>query len=100
MRVARTQTLVQLSEDLLAALDQRAARRGVSRSQIIREAIEAHLAGDLDQEIARRIVAGYERIPQATSDEWGDPAAAAATMSGDAHRRLDAEERAAGHDPW
>jgi len=99
MRVARTQTLVQLSEDLLAALDQRASRRGVSRSQIIREAIEAHLAGDLDQAIATRIVAGYERIPQATPDEWGGPAAAAA-MSRDAFRRLDAEERAAGHDPW
>ncbi len=100
MVVPRTQTLVQLNEVLLAALDQRAAQRGVSRSQIVREAIEAHLAGDLDEEIARRIIAGYERIPQATADEWGDPERMSSATTRDAHRRLDAEEGAAGHDPW
>jgi predicted DNA-binding protein len=98
--VARTQTLVQLSDVLLAALDQRAARRGVSRSQIIREAIEAHLSDDLDDSVSRRIVAGYERIPQATPDEWGDPAKFTAATARDAHRRLDAEERSAGSEPW
>lgn len=98
--VARSETIVQLNEVLLAALDQRAAQRGVSRSQIVREAIEAHLGGDVDQEITRRIVAGYERVPQSTPDEWGDPHLLAAVTSRDAHRRLDAEERAAGHEPW
>ncbi|MFN2642016.1 MAG: ribbon-helix-helix protein, CopG family [Actinomycetota bacterium] len=39
--MARTATLVQLNQDLLAALDQRAAEEGVSRSQLIREAIKA-----------------------------------------------------------
>jgi len=98
--VARTQTLVQLNEILLAALDQRSVQRGVSRSQVVREAIEAYLAADIGQEVTRRIVSGYERIPQATSDEWGEPELLAAATSRDAHRRLDAEERAAGHDPW
>lgn len=100
MVVARTQTLVQLNETLLAALDQRAARRGVSRSQLIREAVEAHLAGDHDAEISRRIITGYERVPQATPDEWGDPTELADRAARDLHRRLEAEERAAGHDPW
>ena len=100
MAVARTQTLVQLNDSLLAALDQRAARRGVSRSQIIREAIEAQLADDLDAEISRRIIEGYERTPQGTSDVWGDPAASAAAAAHDLHQRLDAEERAAGHPSW
>lgn len=100
MVVARTQTLVQLNEALLAALDQRAAHRGVSRSQVIREAVEAHLAEDNDAEISRQIVAGYERVPQATPDEWGDPSELAAAAANDLHRRLDAEERAGGHGPW
>jgi Arc/MetJ-type ribon-helix-helix transcriptional regulator len=98
--MARTQTLVQLSDSLLAALDQRAAQRGVSRSQVIREALEAHLAADHDAEISRRIIEGYERIPQATPDEWGDPAAWATAAARDLHRQLDAEERAEGHAPW
>ncbi|HVF13532.1 MAG TPA: CopG family transcriptional regulator [Acidimicrobiales bacterium] len=98
--MSRTQTLVQLNELLLAALDQRAAQRGVSRSQIVREAIEAHLAGDFEDEIDRRIVAGYERIPQATVDDWGDPVKVSSATARDTHRRLDAEERAAGHEPW
>lgn len=100
MVVTRTQTLVQLNETLLAALDQRAARRGVSRSQVIREAVEAHLSADHDAEISRRIVEGYERTPQAAPDEWGDPAAFASAVTRDLHHRLDAEERIAGHDPW
>lgn len=100
MVVARSQTLVQLNDTLLAILDQRAARRGVSRSQVIREAVEAHLADDYDSEISRQIIAGYERTPQSTPDEWGDPAKFTAAAARDAHRRLDAEERGAGHEPW
>ena len=100
MVVARTQTLVQLNDTLLAALDQRAARRGVSRSQVIREAIEAHLGDDHDAEISRRIIDGYERLPQATSDEWGDLHEVAAASARHVHQRLDAEEQAAGHEPW
>lgn len=98
--MSRTQTLVQLSDALVAALDQRAARQGVSRSQLIREAVEAHLREDLDAEISRRIIAGYERIPQAAADDWGDVEAWTAGSARQVHRRLDAEERAGGHPQW
>ncbi len=60
-RMARAQTLVQLTDDLLAALDQRAVATGRSRSDLIREAIEVYLGED---EADRLIVEGYRRIPQ------------------------------------
>ena len=62
--MARTQTLVQLSDLLLAVLDERAARTGRSRSDLIREAIESYLGDDVEAEIDRQIVQGYERAPQ------------------------------------
>ncbi len=62
--MARTQTLVQLSDDLLAYLDARAAREGRSRSDLIREAVAGYIAGDRDAEIDRRIVEAYTRLPQ------------------------------------
>jgi predicted transcriptional regulator len=61
--VARTQTLVQLDDQLLANLDQRAAERGVSRSKLIRDAIESYLAADIDAAIDAAIEAGYHRRP-------------------------------------
>jgi metal-responsive CopG/Arc/MetJ family transcriptional regulator len=67
--VARQQTLVQLSDELVAALDERAARRGVSRSRLIRDAIQDYLARDADAEIDAAIVDGYTRIPQ-EDDPW------------------------------
>ncbi|MHB1244152.1 MAG: ribbon-helix-helix domain-containing protein, partial [Gaiellaceae bacterium] len=42
MIVARKQILVQLTDDLVAVLDRQARRRSVSRSQVIREAIEQY----------------------------------------------------------
>jgi len=66
--VARTQTLVQLTEDLLRRLDERAAREGHSRSALIRNAIEAYLHDEERQRITREIIEGYERIPP-TEDE-------------------------------
>jgi metal-responsive CopG/Arc/MetJ family transcriptional regulator len=74
MRMARQQTLVQLSDDLVAALDERAARRGVSRSRLIREAIQQYIARDADAEIDAAIIAGYTRIPQ-DEDPWAYAAA-------------------------
>lgn len=62
--MARTQTLVQLSDELLARLDTRAAREGSSRSDLIREAIAGYLAGDREAEIDRQIVEAYTRRPQ------------------------------------
>ena len=75
MAVARRQTLVQLSDELVAALDERAARRGVSRSQLIRAAIEQYIATDEEAEIDRAIVEGYTRIPPGELDEWLEAAA-------------------------
>lgn len=64
MVMARTQTLVQLTDELVALLDERAARQRRSRSDLIREAIESFLSEDADAAISRQIVAGYERVPQ------------------------------------
>jgi len=59
----RIQTLVQLTEELLRRLDERAAREGRSRSSLIREAIEAYMYDEEQAEITRQIIEGYERIP-------------------------------------
>ena len=71
LRMARKQTLVQLTEDLLAALDQQAVATGRSRSDLIREAIERYLADVAADQIDRRIVEGYRRTPQA-GDAWAE----------------------------
>jgi metal-responsive CopG/Arc/MetJ family transcriptional regulator len=73
MGVSRTQTLVQLNDELLRRLDERAAREGRSRSALIRDAIEAHLVDEERDEISRQIIAGYERIPE-TEEEmaWAE----------------------------
>jgi metal-responsive CopG/Arc/MetJ family transcriptional regulator len=72
--MARRQTLVQLSDELLALLDERAVRTGQSRSELIRVAVERDLAADRDAAIDAAIVSGYERVPQ-ESDAWADVAA-------------------------
>jgi metal-responsive CopG/Arc/MetJ family transcriptional regulator len=68
MMMARAQTLVQLSDELLAQLDARAVREGRNRSDLIREALSDYLAADRQAEIDRLIVEGYTRQPQ-TIDE-------------------------------
>lgn len=92
--------MVQLSDDLLAALDAESARRGVSRSAVIREAVTAYLADAREEAIVRQIVEGYRRIPPATPDEWGDLEAEAEVADEEVLARLNAEEREAGHEPW
>ncbi len=69
--MGRRQTLVQLTDQLLAALDQQAAATGRSRSDLIREAIERYLAELGAGEVDRRITEGYRRRPQ-TSDAWAE----------------------------
>lgn len=66
--VTRTQTLVQLNEELLRRLDERAAREGRSRSALIRDAIEAYLYDETKAQIDREIREGYERIPETAAD--------------------------------
>ena len=67
MAMGRHQTLVQLSDDLVSALDERAGRSGRSRSDIIRTAVEQFLRDDIDSRIDEAIVAGYTREPSEPS---------------------------------
>jgi len=75
MVVARRQTLVQLSDELLALLDERAARTGRSRSDLIRAALERELAADREAAIDAAIVEGYRRIPPPEHDPWAEASA-------------------------
>lgn len=88
--------MVQLSDDLLATLDDVARRREVSRSQLIREILAEHLAEEDEARIGRLIVEGYKRHPPGTADEWGVLEDQTAILSGEAAARLDDEERQAG----
>lgn len=94
--MTRTQTMVQLTDDLVAQLDAEARRTGVSRSALIREALVAYLAGRSEQERISRYVEGYRRIPPSTPDEWGDLERANDTAGHELALRLDAEERQQG----
>jgi metal-responsive CopG/Arc/MetJ family transcriptional regulator len=76
MAMARRQTLVQLSDELLALLDERAARSGLSRSELIRTAVERELAADAEAAVDAAIVAGYTRTPPPEVDPWVEAAAA------------------------
>lgn len=99
----RKQILVQLNEDLLGLLDAHAARAGTSRSQVIREAVKAHLAAEKEAEIDRLIAEGYRRMPQAEghdTDDWGDVDRFMAALTVERMRHLNREEREAGFDPW
>ncbi len=98
--MARSQTMVQLSDDLVETLDRVAARRGASRSGLIRELLWEGLRRDRDTIIGERIVAGYRLLPQGEPDDWGDVAASADASTEEVLRRLDAEERAAGPSSW
>lgn len=65
------QTLLQLSDNLVEALDKRARHLGVSRSRLVRELLEAALADNAS--IDRALIDGYRRRPQADArDAWGD----------------------------
>jgi metal-responsive CopG/Arc/MetJ family transcriptional regulator len=73
MAMARTQTLVQLSDELLDRLDSFRAREGRSRSEVVREAIERYLSADRELEVDRLLVDAYTRQPP--EDVWNDEAA-------------------------
>jgi metal-responsive CopG/Arc/MetJ family transcriptional regulator len=76
MSVARTQTLVQLTDKLLRRLDERAAREGRSRSALIRDAIEEYLYDEAKAKIDREIIEGYERIPETEEEmRWAEASA-------------------------
>lgn len=92
--------MVQLTDALLHLLDRRAAARGLSRSALIRAVLEEFLSNDRETLLGHAIVEGYTRIPPATPDEWGDVEELTDNATVDVLHRLEAEERAAGHEPW
>jgi metal-responsive CopG/Arc/MetJ family transcriptional regulator len=63
MAMARTQTIVQLNDELLERLDARRQREGRSRSELIRDAVERYLEADREAAIDRAIIEGYTRVP-------------------------------------
>lgn len=67
-------TMVQLPENLIEELDGRARREGVSRSQVIRDAVATYL-DDGAEERAALTAAAYEKQPFGESDAWGDVSA-------------------------
>ena len=70
MAIARRQTIVQLDDARIAALDQRAAATGRSRSDLIREAVDLLLATGDEAAIDAAILAGYARHPAPEPDAW------------------------------
>ena len=92
MIIARKQTLVQLTDELVELLDQRAERERKSRSALIREAVEAHLEDEIRAEIARQYREAYTRVPQTEEELAFTDWAARETF-----RRLAEEE---GEDSW
>jgi len=92
--------MVQLSDDLVSLLDEEAARQGVSRSALIRSLLEAALQDDRETAIVRRIVEGYERVPQGAPDAWGPTLDPGDRATGELLQRLDAEEHAQGLGQW
>jgi predicted transcriptional regulator len=70
MPMARRQTLIQLDDARLAALDQRAASSGRSRSDLIREAIDLLLESGDPAAIDAAIVEGYRSQPPPEQDPW------------------------------
>jgi Arc/MetJ-type ribon-helix-helix transcriptional regulator len=74
--MARRQTLIQLDDARLAALDERAAASGRSRSDLVREAIDLLLGTGDAAAIDAAIVEGYRRYPPGELDDVAWAAAA------------------------
>jgi len=74
----RRQALIQLDDARLAALDERAAASGRSRSDLVREAIDLLLGTGDAAVIDAAIVDGYKRTPASNRDPWALAGALAA----------------------
>lgn len=71
--MSRTQTLVQLTDELIELLDRRAASAGVSRSALVRELLAEALQAERGEALSRRMIECYGKVPQeAGQDAWGD----------------------------
>jgi len=85
------QTLVQLTDQLVEALDRRAKREGVSRSKLVRDLLDAALS--TSEEHDRALVEGYRRAAQSdAADAWGDLEAWTAANSRRNLAALDVED--------
>jgi len=94
--MARTQTIVQLTSEMVNALDVEALRTGVSRSALIRDAVESYLEAGREAQITAHLVAAYSEAPQGARDEWGDVAKETRDNTTRTLQRLDREEEDAG----
>lgn len=94
--MARVQTMVQLTDELVDELDREARRTGESRSAVIRTAISAYLAEREHVTKVRRYVDGYRTHPPVVPDEWGDLGEESDEHGHELAQRLDEEERQAG----
>jgi len=92
--------MVQLNDELVGALSEEARRRGLSRSALIRDVLQDFLDTQAAASIGRQIAEGYARVPPGRPDAWGDLASLTDQGTADVLNRLDAEERAAGQEPW
>jgi hypothetical protein len=63
--------MLQLREDQISRLDRDASRAGRSRSQLVRDAVDALLSRAVDTDIAERYRTAYPDRRFGT-DEWGD----------------------------
>jgi len=88
--------MVQLTDQLVAELDAEAALNNVSRSALIRQAIDELLSNRRSTKDIDRYIQGYRRVPQSTPDEWGDLAKSADRSGHDLAKRLETEEADAG----
>ncbi len=67
----RVQTLVQLTDALVAELDERAREQGISRSELIGTLLDAGLHQVRDDAVSTAVVVGYRRDPQADGLDAG-----------------------------
>src|SRR5712692_9406293 len=98
--MARTQTMVQLTDDLLRALDEEARNRGVSRPALIRTFLEEHLHARSEAAAGREIADGSRTTPPLTPNEWGELEALPDRATSDVLVRPGAAERARRKEPW
>jgi len=96
IHMARVQTIVQLNSDLIDALDREAEAAGMSRSAVIRQAIENHLVSTRRALVDKALVDGYTLVPQGARDQWGVTLEQSRQNTKRTLERLDAEEEAAG----
>jgi hypothetical protein len=94
--MARTQTMVQLSDELVKRLDDEAQQRKISRSALIRDVLTTYLDNESEAAKVARYVEGYRRMPQPTIDEWGVLEEHGAGEMHRMMRELEADEEAAG----